>query len=80
LSNRKSERVDFEVTLEVSVHVDATRTFTVAAISSVTEDGMLVEGIGVAKRNPEDEFDLKVGWGLAIKRALNDMADKFSEY
>lgn len=75
-----SERHDFTVELEVKIFVDPTKTFTVANIVSFDEEGKLLEGIGVAKRNAEDKYDANEGWGLATKRALIDLADKFSEY
>jgi hypothetical protein len=77
---QKSVRDDFNVNLDVVVFVDPTKMFTVANVASYDDAGTLIEGVGVAKRNPEDEYDPEIGWGLAIKRALNDLADKFSEY
>ena len=77
---KASEREDFQVNLDVVVFTDPTRTFTVVNIASYNLDGELLEGVGVAKRNPEDDHDPNVGWGLATKRALQDLADKFSEY
>lgn len=78
--SKNSFRYDFPVELQVSIFVDPTETFTVANISSLDENGELLEGTGVAKRNAEDEYDADLGWGIAVKRALNDLADKFSEY
>lgn len=68
-----------EVSLDVHVFVDPTKTFTVVNIFA-GKDSEVVEGVGVAKRNPEDEFDMNEGVNIATKRALIDLADKFSEY
>lgn len=68
-----------EVVLDVHTFVDPTQTFTVVNIFAGKDDDV-VEGIGVAKRNAEDEFDFEEGVNLATKRALIDLADQFSEY
>jgi hypothetical protein len=44
------------------------------------KDDDVVEGVGVAKRNKEDQFDYHEGVNLATKRALIDLAQQFSEY
>lgn len=75
----KSFQDNYEVDIDVHVFVDATKTFTVVNIFA-GKDGEIVEGIGVAKRNPEDEFVLNEGVNLAVKRALIDLAEKFSDY
>lgn len=75
----KSFQDSNEVTLDVHVFVDSTQTFTVVNIFA-GKDHEIVEGIGVAKRNPEDEFDLNEGVNIATKRALIELANKFSEY
>jgi len=69
----------YEVTMDVHVFVDPTEQFTVVNVFA-SKDGQIVEGVGVAKRNLEDEFDFEVGTNLATKRALLDLAEKFSEY
>lgn len=68
-----------EVVLDVHTFVDPTETFTVVNIFA-GKDNDVVEGIGVAKRNAEDEFDYEEGVNLATKRALIDLAQHFSEY
>lgn len=68
-----------EVLLDIYTFVDSTKTFTVVNIFT-DKDGVVVEGIGVAKRNAEDEYDQTEGYNIATKRALIDLADKFSEY
>lgn len=75
----KSHQENYEVSLDVHVFVDPTRTFTVVNIFA-GKDHEIVEGVGVAKRNPEDEFDLNEGVNIATKRALIELAEKFSEY
>jgi hypothetical protein len=77
---RKSESDFFDVGLQVRTFVDPTKTFTVVNIYSEDELGKEYIGTGVAKRNPEDDYDPQVGFGLAVKRALYDLADNFSEY
>jgi len=69
----------YEVSLDVHIFVDSTEQFTVVNVFA-SKDGQIVEGVGVAKRNLEDEFDFEVGTNLATKRALLDLAEKFSEY
>jgi hypothetical protein len=75
----KSFADNYEVGLDVHVFVDSTQTFTVVNVFA-GKDGEIVEGIGVAKRNPEDEFDLNEGVNIATKRALIELANQFSEY
>lgn len=75
----KSFQENREVFIDVYTFVDPTQTFTVVNIFA-SKDGEVVEGIGVAKRNPEDEFDFNEGVNLATKRALIELAEKFSEY
>lgn len=75
----KSFRDNYHVELDVHVFVDPTDTFTVVNIFAGKDDE-IVEGVGVAKRNAEDEFDLNEGVNIATKRALIDLANEFSEY
>lgn len=75
----KSLQENYEVGLDVHVFVDQTRTFTVVNIFA-DKDAEVVEGIGVAKRNPEDEYDYNEGVNIATARALVDLASKFTEY
>lgn len=74
-----SVNTETDVALKVYTFVDSTKTFTVVNVFAGKDDG-IVEGIGVAKRNPEDDYEENVGVNLATKRALLDLADKFSEY
>jgi hypothetical protein len=69
----------YAVEIDVHIFVDPTQQFTVVNIFS-SKDGEIVEGIGVAKRNLEDEFDFAEGTNLATKRALINLAEQFSEY
>ena len=68
------------VELDVEMHVDATYSFTTCRIESVDMYGNDIVGFGVAKRNPEDEYDTEVGHSLAIRRALIDLAQQFGDY
>lgn len=76
---RKSFQTFNRVELDVHVFVDPTQHFTVVNIFA-GKDEDVVEGIGVAKRNPEDEFDYNEGVNIATSRALVDLASKFTEY
>lgn len=76
--SKESFQDNYEVTLDVYIFVDPTEQFTVVNLFA-NKDGEIVEGIGVAKRNTEDEFDYQVGTNLATKRALLELAEKFSE-
>jgi hypothetical protein len=55
--------------LDTQVYVDPTDTFTVVVVS-----GERYTGIGVAKRNAADDFDLQTGFDIAIARALKELA------
>lgn len=76
---RKSFQTHNRVELDVHVFVDPTNSFTVVNIFAGKDDDV-VEGIGVAKRNPEDEYDYNEGVNIATSRALVDLASKFTEY
>ncbi len=75
----QSSRENYRVELDVHVFVDPDKFFTVVNIFA-GKDEDVVEGVGVAKRNPEDEFDYNEGVNIATKRALLDLAQEFSEY
>lgn len=62
----------------VFVHVDATMEFTTATIV-LDVDGASVCGLGVAKRNRTDEYDAKIGYSLAVARALIDAGDDLEQ-
>lgn len=76
---KKSFQTHSRVELDVHVHVDATNTFTTVNIFAGKDDDV-VEGLGTAKRNPEDEYDYNEGVNIATARALVDLAGKFTEY
>jgi hypothetical protein len=76
---RKSFQTFNRVELDVHVWVDPKQHFTVVNIFA-GKDEDVVEGIGVAKRNPEDEYDYNEGVNIATARALVDLASKFTDY
>lgn len=62
----------------VSVHVDASKEFTTAVIL-LNVNGTPVHGLGVAKRNRQDDYNEEIGFSLAIARALIDAGDNLEQ-
>jgi hypothetical protein len=61
----KYQKMEFDA----QVYVDPTETYTVVVVS-----GERYTGVGVAKRNAADDFDLQTGFDLALGRALKELA------
>lgn len=66
---KKIRRPEFEM----MVHVDDAQIFTTVTICAPS--GRFT-GVGVAKRNPRDTFDMQVGMDIAAGRAMRELADE----
>lgn len=67
---RSARAYDQSHKIDITQHVDPTRTFTTVLITDKD-----IAGVGVSKRNSEDPVNFEVGYRLAYARALRDLAD-----
>lgn len=68
-----SESYDDIITIQVSVHVDPTQTYT--TVTAEFADGY--RAVGTSKRNPDDDVNAELGFTLAAARAFRDIADYY---
>lgn len=60
------------VTMSTLTHVDPTCTYTTVKVALDKWTG-----VGVARRNPRDEYDEAAGYSIALGRALRNLSDHF---
>lgn len=71
MTKRYSQSSNRRNAIEMTVHIDATETFTTVVVM-----GSRYVGIGTAKRHPNDAHDAQRGIDIASARALRDLADQ----
>lgn len=57
------------------MHVDSSKQFTTVAMET-SFNGCKIQGLGTAKRNVTDQYNVAIGGAVALSRALRDLADE----